>query len=280
MRVGMLVLLPCLLAACDLIYDPIADVPHGHREVRTTSDAIALILAENPRPRVFAIGEYHESRTALAAQSPLTRFTREIVGLLEPYAQHIVVESWLDSNCWGHGDPVRDETDRPDRTSMEVMRLVGHSHMTGLVPHTLPMTCIELDSAIDASGHLDFLLLLQMVTMKLSETVRGLVADGASVIVYGGALHNDLYPRWPLEDLSYAQPLSRDLGGHVLEIDLVVPEVVAPMPMIRSEPWFPLLGRAAPDRVTVWQRGPASYVVILPAQSEDVARVAKLVDPR
>jgi hypothetical protein len=29
----------------------------------------------------------------------------------------------------------------------------------------------------------------------------------------------------------------------------------------------------------VWQRGPASYVVILPAQSEEVAKVAKLLDP-
>ena len=86
-------------------------------------------------------------------------------------------------------------------------------------------------------------------------------------------------PRWPLEQLSYARQLSQQLGGKVLEIDLVVPEVVASMDMIRAEPWFPLLGRASPRRTIVWQRGPASYVVILPAQSEEVARVAKLVEP-
>ena len=40
------------------------------------------------------------------------------------------------------------------------------------------------------------------------------------------------------------------------------------MPMVRDEPWFPLLGRASPDRVIVWNRGPGSYVVILPAQSD------------
>jgi hypothetical protein len=28
----------------------------------------------------------------------------------------------------------------------------------------------------------------------------------------------------------------------------------------------------------VWKRGPASYVVILPAQSEEVSRVAKLAN--
>jgi hypothetical protein len=67
-----------------------------------------------------------------------------------------------------------------------------------------------------------------------------------------------------------------EAGVRVLEIDLVVPEVVAYMPMVRDEPWFPLLGRASPDRVIVWDRGPGSYVVILPAQSDAVAMVAKL----
>jgi len=56
-----------------------------------------------------------------------------------------------------------------------------------------------------------------------------------------------------------------------------VPEIVAPMRMVRWEPWFPLLGLASPSRVIVWQRAPDSYVVILPAQTEAVAAVAKPV---
>ena len=96
------------------------------------------------------------------------------------------------------------------------------------------------------------------------------------MIVYGGALHNDLYPQWPFERLSYAQPLARELGGGVLEIDLVVPEVVATMPMVRMQPWFPLLGRASPRRAILWRRGPNSYVVILPAATEEVAKIAQV----
>jgi len=267
----------CLAAACHY-FDPIAEVPRGHREVGTTSEAIALILAENPEPRVYAIGEYHETRNAIAAASPLARFTKEIITLLEPHAQHLLVEAWLDASCWSNTDEkLKNATQRSPETSMEVMRLVKRSTKTGLIPHTLPMTCIEYDSIVDASGHIDFLLLLQLVTVKLEETTRALLAESRGVIVYGGALHNDLYPKWPLEELSYARTLARQLDGKVLEIDLVVPEVVANMNMIRTEPWFPLLGRASPGRVIVWQRGPASYVVILPAQSEDVSRVAKLV---
>jgi len=262
-------------------FDPVKEVPHQHREFATTTDAMTAILAENPVPRVYAIGEYHMTRDAIASSSPLARFTHEIIGMLEPHAQHLVIESWLDANCWGDKkDPVNEVLKRPEGVSMDVMRLVNRTKTLHMQAHTLPMTCIEYDAVVDFSGHVNLLLLLELVTNKLAESTAALLADGtSSVIVYGGALHNDLYPRWPLETLSYARPLADKMGGHVLEIDLVVPEVVAGMEMIRSEPWFPLLGRASPSRVLVWERGPGSYVVILPAQSEAVARVAKLVDP-
>jgi len=267
------------LAACHT-FDPIREVPHDHREAATTAEAISVILAENPQPLVFAIGEYHQSRNAIASTSPLARFTQEIIGMLEPFADHLVVEAWLDASCWGKtNEQVIAATQRSETTQMEVLRLMHRSQRMHLQTHTLPMTCIEYDAVIDASGHVDFLLLLELITDKLAETTRSLVAKDRAVIVYGGALHNDLYPRWPLESLSYAKSLAQELGGRVLEIDLVVPEIVAGMEMIRQEPWFPLLGRASPKRVLIWQRGPASYVVILPAQSEEVAKVAKLVDP-
>jgi hypothetical protein len=257
-----------LLGACTTYYDPIAEVPHRHRERPDTASAIAMILAENPTSQVYAIGEYHQTRAAIARTSPLARFTQEIIKLLEPHAHHLVVETWLDSACAA----------RPSRTDFEVAHMMATGIKDGLVAHTLPITCIEYDAVIDASGHIDFLLLLELVTDKLAATTRALLAADPdhAVIVYGGALHNDLYPRWPLDELSYARPLAQQ-GVRVLEIDLVVPEVVAHMPMVRDEPWFPLLGRASPERVIVWDRGAGSYVVILPAQDEQAAMVARLM---
>ena len=80
-------------------YDPIAEVPHRHREFATTGDAIAAILAENPSPRVYAIGEYHQTRDAIAATSPLARFTQQVAGKhsfpgreLSPTAQGLPLE--------------------------------------------------------------------------------------------------------------------------------------------------------------------------------------------
>jgi hypothetical protein len=275
-------LVVAVLAACRAGYDPIPEVPHGHRELANTTLAIETILAENPVPKVYAIGEYHQTRASIAKTSPLARFTHDVISLLEPHAKQLLVETWNDAGCASSKQLAHDvpaATGRPVATQMEILRLVDRGRRDGLRLHMLPMTCFEQDSVLDPTTGIDFLLLLELITDKLHATARALVAEDPAhaVIIYGGALHNDLYPRWPLESLSYAKPLARELGaGGVLEIDLVVPEVVADMNLVRDEPWFPLIGRAAPGRVLVWQRGPSSYVVILPAQSEAVAKVAKL----
>ena len=262
-------------------YDPTAGL--GSTSYADTGAAIRAILAAEPVPRVYAVGEYHETLQLAqsGARTTLDRFDQDVLGLLQPHAHHLVVEAWLGQDCAavaaGVPGQVARATGRTPRTQNDISLLLTASGKASLVPHGLPMTCIEQGAIVDRHGAVDFLLLLEVVTEKLGSTTRALLAEDPerAVIVYGGALHNDLYPRWPLDQLSYAAPLARELGGAaVLELDLVVPEVVAPMAMVRAEPWFPLLGLAAPGRTVVWQRGPHSYVVILPAQTTAVAAVA------
>jgi hypothetical protein len=274
---GALVL--ALVSACT-IYDPVDEIKH--REYSGTRAAIGAILDEVRGTHVYAIGEYHPTRNTIARTSPLARFTGEIVELLEPRAQHLIVEAWLDDTCrTTDADAIQMQvykvTNRAAAQVTDLQALLAASKQMQIQTHGLPMTCIEHASVLDGDGRVDFLRLLLLVTEKLNASARALVAQGRDVIVYGGALHNDLYPTWPLADLSYAKPLDEQLGGGVLEIDLVVPEIVAPMAMVRREPWFPLLGRAAPERVITWQRGPNSYVVILPAQDHEAAKAAKPV---
>ncbi len=264
-----LLVLYCACAA----YDPVAEVPHDHREFADTPSAIAAILAETTPPKIYAVGEYHPTR-ASADRSPISRFTDDVIGLLEPRAGELVVETWVD-NCGETGmqAQLQQQLGRPAATGLEVRRLVFESmNLRKMTAHGLAISCLEHEAMRDRTGSIDFLRLLELVTGKLHDATLDALARARptrpAVIVYGGALHNDLYPRWPLESLSYALPLAQELGGGVLELDLVVPEVVAQMPMIRQEPWFPLLGRASPARTIVWQRGPNSYVVILPAGTE------------
>ncbi len=268
-----------LLCACRLhLYDPLDELEY--RVYPDTGAAVRAILAEAGAPRVYAIGEYHPARNAGVRRSPLVRFTEEIIGLLEPHARHLVIESWLDDSCSGGGSEtvgpqVASAIGRPASTTSDVALLVDAGRRHRLVAHGLTMTCIEQGAMLDARGSVDFLRLLETITDKLREAARRIVDEGRPVIVYGGALHNDLYPAFALDELTYARDLSRELGGGVLEIDLVVPEIVAPLAMVRREDWFPLLGLASPARAILWERGPDSYVVMLPAQTEGVGRFAR-----
>jgi hypothetical protein len=275
-------------SACH-VYDPVDEIPH--EEYGDATSAVRAILELSHGTRVYAVGEYHPIRDGGAHKSPLARFTGEIIGLLQPRAKHLVVEAWLDGACNATATDrasdslaaqVQQATGRPSAQQTDVAKLMARTDALQIQAHGLPMTCIEQTAMLDGRGRVDFWRLLVLVTEKLHDTTRNLVdldRDDRAVIVYGGALHNDLYPRWPLEDISYAHTLRTELGGDgVLEIDLVVPEIVVHMNGIRHEPWFPLLGRAAPGRVVVWERGPDSFVVILPAQSEAVAKVARPIE--
>jgi hypothetical protein len=249
-----------LLIACDnSSYDPAAEVPY--REYADTGAAVRAILAEAGNVQVYAVGEYHPT-TQLITRSPLKQFTDDVLGRLAPWADDLVVETWFDATC-APADPVQAQiqavTQRPP-IGNDLRALVQSS----LPTHGLAMTCIEHSSMLDDKGRVDFYRLLATIADKLHETTARLTRSGHSVIVYGGALHNDLYPRWMLDELSYAAPLAKETT--VLELDLAVPEVVTPMAGITQEDWYPLLSRAAPDKVLVWERGANSYVVILPSR--------------
>ncbi len=266
MRVALLT----LIAACSTAYDPVDDIPH--RVLPNTGAAIRTILAEAGNAQVYAIGEYHASSPLDdRVGAPLAHFTDDIVGRLSTWADDLVVEAWFDESCASTGNDsgpqIQAVTNRVPTSATDLTQLGA---TTAKMPmHGLPTTCIEHSSMLDANGRVDFYRLLVMVTDKLRESTEALVKQGRSVIVYGGALHNDLYPRWGLEDLSYVVKLAKQTS--VLEIDLVVPEVALPLKVLWQEPWYPLVARSGPDRVLLWERGPNSYVIILPAQRDVVA---------
>jgi hypothetical protein len=263
------------------MYDPVEEI--DYREYPDAKTAMTAVLREAGKAKVYAVGEYHATRGTKVDKSPLVHFTSEVLDLMIPYSRHLVIETWIDDGCAPAREvkrEVQQETGRPPSTAKDIEALVMKSAKKKLVTHGLAMTCIEHGSLLDDMGRVDFLRLLELVTEKLGSTTKELATapgDDRAVIVYGGAVHNELYPRWQLETLSYAEKLNKDLGGGVVEIDLVVPEVIASMGMVRSEPWFPLIGRASPNRVMVWKRGPESFVVILPAQNEEVAKIARPV---
>ncbi|HEY4055438.1 MAG TPA: hypothetical protein VGM39_02480 [Kofleriaceae bacterium] len=256
-------------------YDPVDEIEF--QAFPDERSALAAVLMEAGPAKVYAVGEYHPTSRTANVKSPLAHFA-SMVDVIAPRAHHIVLESWLDDGCSAAKQvdaQIAATIDRPTTGAKTMDAFIMKGEKQKLVAHGLTVTCLEQSTILDQRGRVDFLALLQLITEKLGDEAASLASsDDRAVIVYGGALHNDLYPRWQLDSLSYAVDLDKKLGGGVVEIDLVVPEIIAPMSMVRAEGWFPLIGRSAPDVAMVWKRGPHSFVIILPAQSTAVARIA------
>lgn len=235
------------------------------------------ILAET-RPRVVGFGEHHELAGA-TVQSALARFHHHVVPVLANRTSDLVLEFWARDACGAKSEAVNQNvqqvTARPASTGNEVIDLLTSTKERGIANHVLPLGCDDYDSILDPAGEVDYEKLLVLVTRKLGEQSSRVLAARAEtpagpgrdlLVVYGGALHNDLDPIEGTADLSYAPALRARAGGAFVEIDLVVPEYVAGDPVARGQPWYPILeAHAAADRVLVVRRGPGSYVLILRA---------------
>jgi hypothetical protein len=88
------------------------------------------------------------------------------------------------------------------------------------------------------------------------------------VVVYGGALHNDLFPDPTLAKYTFGRHVHAATRGAYREVDLYVPEMVDTTPALRAEPWHRAWQRAgagagdvvirrnARSTIVVFRRGP------------------------
>ena len=85
------------------------------------------------------------------------------------------------------------------------------------------------------------------------------------ILTYGGALHNDLYPRPGQEDWSFGPRLAAASQGRYVELDLIVPEFVKDSEAWRNLPWFPLFDREhLTSETLLYQPAPNSFALIFP----------------
>src|SRR5262249_28657690 len=139
---------------------------------------------------------------------------------------------------------VEKQIERPQKTEDEIVALVEKARASGVPPRILKLSCKEYEAIYPPSGEGDAVALLGTVTRQLEKQIDGALAEKkpGAVLVYGGALHNDLAPRAELAQFSFG-PLYHDgHDGHkrlrYAEVDLYVPEIVAKDPSVVAEPWF------------------------------------------
>jgi len=243
------------------------------RAIPSVSGAIEELMAR--QPRVVAFGEIHQTTASLKVPSSLKHFEDELLPVVAPRASDLIVETWVNDGKCGKTEKavikdVQKTTERPVQTEDEVVTLIQRAKAAGVKPHILTMSCKEYESVYQGK-QVDYDAFLRLTSDKVEAGVRevlgkpGAASPERAVIVYGGALHNDLTPPEGMSAYAYGESLSKTVGGKYLEIDLYVPEYVAKQKKLQAEPWYRAYKKAArPGRAVMIERALDSYVIVFP----------------
>jgi len=234
--------------------------------------ALAAIVPATAR--VIGVGELH-ARVDLAnvKQTSLAAFTGALPGL-GPRVSDLVVETWVvDPKCGKTAvkatQKIETAVKRPAATKNEIALLADAARAAKIQPHAMTLACKDYETIAPAKGEPDPVAMLTLTTKELSRVATSALAfrdkqagSRPWIVIYGGALHNDLYPAAGVAEWSYATGLDAATKGRYIELDLIVPELAEAAETAKQEPWFPLVAGAT--QVRVWKRGDRSFVVILP----------------
>ena len=238
-------------------------------------------------PLALGVGEFHQKTNSAKVRSAVRRFSEQLVAPLSSRASDLVVETWITKGSCGKQEKavvkqVETTTKRPEATESEVVKLLKRAKGAGIRPHILEVGCDDYKQLL-GGGKVDYAKLLGMITKHLRGKAELLVKVRAKkpaaaaavavdkkpgkprrlVVVYGGALHNDLYPYDDLKDFTFGEALKKRTSGRYVEVDLYVPEYVEKDKNLAKEAWFPLLRLASPRGVVLIERGVGSYILLL-----------------
>jgi hypothetical protein len=257
----------------------------GCMQYADARDAVQGVLAE--RPLVLAIGEAHALRGAVVP-SAARRFADEILPMLQGRASDLLVELMMPPT----GCPAATSEARAEQSAVTSQQAAGdqseylamgeRARALGIVPDLLRPTCTDL-KAIGAAGDDAIDRTLRLIARLTASQAERLVARNAAsdadhgkiVVIYGGAIHNDLPapagPSTGTSPWSYAPELDAHVGGRLVALDLIVPEFVGDDPTWRSLAWWSHYDRAILGRkATLFRTGERSYTVLFP-EAEGVA---------
>ena len=236
--------------------------------------ALAQVLAS--QPRMLAVGEYHQTEKTAGVESCVRRFTRDFLPRLKGRASDLVLETWMaEGNC-GKAEQVATAeigvtTQRPEATEDELLTLLKAAKGLGLEPHILELSCADYER-INPGGEVDYGALLTMTGDKLAEKTKAVytqrartVAAGTDpglVVIYGGAIHNDLDPPADERAFAFGQRLAEASGRSYVELDLVVPAFVD-TDVVGKMDWYTQYKKAlAAGRLALITRNPSSFILV------------------
>lgn len=243
-------------------------------EIAWFARPVDALLPLIPNRAVLAFGEFHEIEGKGKAISALVHFRDELLPALLPQLSDLVVETWVTTGRCGTAETsavaqVQETTQRPETTENEIVTLLRRAKEGGTRPHVLEIDCHDYASLTDSStSQIDYVKLLGLVTRALERTTVAALshaAPGRAVAIYGGALHNDVFPRKELAAFSFAKAMKRKTKGRYLEVDLYVPEYIEHDDFITQQPWYRRYVKALqPGQIARVRRNADSYILVFP----------------
>jgi hypothetical protein len=246
----------------------------GCRLFDTPEAAFAVVL--EAQPRVLAVGESHAQKGSEGIASSTVRFKEQFLPALKGRATDLILELMLpDPRCKKEVKAVKKRQEpvtepQADTNQDEFTTLARQALILKIAPHVLRPSCAEFDEILKA-GDNDIAVMLKMIARLSATTAKPFIDRNASmpedklVILYGGALHNDLEPRAGREDFSFGPTLKTQTSGRYVELDLIVPEFIKDTDTWRALPWYSSFDpQKAPDKTTLFNPSPGSYVLIFP----------------
>lgn len=247
----------------------------GCRLFAQPAEALAAVLES--QPLVLGIGEAHALKGTEGIESTTSRFTRQLLPALAPKSSDIVIELMEpDPKCLKTTEKVREEQkqvtkDQSSSNQNEFVALGTRAKELGLQPHILYPNCEQYDRIVQA-GQDSVLVMLETIALLTEQKAKAILARNHKakqdrlVLLYGGAVHNDIAPRPGRETWSYAKSLSEFTKGKYVELDLIVREYIKDTPVWQQLPWYPHFDkRAHANQVVLFNPTPGSYVMIFPA---------------
>ncbi len=244
------------------------------RDYDSAAAALGAILDES-KPLIVAFGESHAQKGGEQVRSTTARFTEELLPAFEGKASALVLELWAgDSKCGKEKVKAVEQKQKvvtekqAEGNQSEFVKLGEKSRALGVVPFLLKPSCEEYDR-VKAAKDDAVLVMLDVITSNMKARATALFeetakkAPGKQVLLYGGALHNDVAPKKEREAWSFAADLDRLAPGRYVEVDLIVPEFIKDSESWKSMPWFAAYDRGAMgSRVVLITVAPRSYAVV------------------
>lgn len=252
----------------------------GCTQYASAEEAFLDVIAQSPQ--VLAVGEAHAPRNATdgggaKVPSAARRFTEDLLPLLAGRASDLLLESMLaPTGCVAAANEARSKervvrSEQAPTNQSEYIAMGERARDFGLVPDMLRPDCADIDAmrGVDAGDAIGAT--LEIIARLTESQAKALVkrdarsdADrGKMVVIYGGALHNDLAPRAGAARWSYAGALSAYVQGSFVALDLIVPEFIRDDETWRSLPWWPAY---QPDRLgngsALFKTGDRSFVLV------------------